>query len=113
MSRMQALIDSFHDLYGSTGIRAVRDASRSIRITVDDDGRLLATVDGEERYRTNREWGGVWAWSEQRHVAERGLDGAWRPAHEWKQVVGTCQISGRTAFRLYVVEVEAQRRLYA
>jgi len=96
------------EAYVGPSAEELRAASKRVRIVTDSEGRLVAKVDGEERFRTDRRGEGLW------HYSHRADDGAWRDGHgtytpvqSWHQIIGTCQISGRENIRAYVVEAVA------
>jgi len=92
----------------------LRAASKRVRITQDPEGRLVAMVDGEARYRTDKSGCGLW------HYTHRPDDGVWcdgngtyTPVRSWHQIIGTAQISGREHVRACVVEAVAWDAAYA
>jgi len=90
-----------YTIVSSTALRA---ASRRVRIT-NSEGQLIVSVDGEERYRTDKHGCGLWRYE---HRAGDGTwcdgDGHYTPVRSWHQIIGTGQIGGREHIRAYVVE---------
>jgi len=83
----------------------VVEAAKRVRITKDDEGRLIVAIDGEVAYRTDASECGLWWWG---HGAGDATwtdgHGVWEPVESWHQFLGTCQISGREQVRCRVVE---------
>ena len=83
-----------------------RAASARVRVVQREGGGYTALVDGEPRWRTNSAGEGVWQWMRS-GVVEQSADGSRCAVMEWRQIIGTCQASGRRDLRAVAVDALA------